>query len=244
MIQPRWWPFIRRNAYADVCRQGIIANTVAPPESQIQGTSLLSKEDLAYVYTRTSHPALPCPTKLFLSLANVTQLRVKAYSGVSVAKVVTPGAKAILNRIDAFVPEEWNERYHLPDIPEVPLLANIFKNAVALYTLLTLPLDVEHVPSAFRSKDETRDRLFQLVQTAWQSPECRFGLNWPLAVVGCALKDGPTDKQAVVKEYLDHCANYPIMSQPGVIAARLQTFWASGLTRWDDCWRDAFVLIG
>lgn len=151
----------------------------------------------------------------------------------------------IFQRIEDFVPEDWTESYFLPDIPEVPLLANIFQLAVGLYGMLVLP--VEKLPSGFCSyKDRTkrRDQLLQLITKAFESENCRIALNWPLAVVGCAFANGSATDQALIGEYLVGAAVDPNSTQPLTIKAKLQRFWASGMARWDDCWREPFVVIG
>jgi hypothetical protein len=226
-------------------RESIIANTVGPPNNQITGVSAFSMEDIIFLYSHMSHPSLPCPTKLFKEIININQLRVSVYSGALSSADIRLRAVKIFDRINEFAPEHWTESYFLPDIPEVALLASIFKSAVGLFGRLALP--VEKVwPISFVLKDKTarRDSLLQLIITAFKSENCRTALNWPLAVLGCALARSRPEDQALVGKFLVDAAIDPNSTQPLTIRAKLQRFWASGTTRWDECWREPFVVIG
>lgn len=189
---------------------------------------------------------LPCPTILFMEMHSISQLRTKAISGASPTDVILPAAKAILNRISAFSPNTWTETYSLPDVPEVPLLAHIFKLAVGLYLLVTLP---DHVGnSLFVSADSARvthrNKLLDRIKTAWRLRGCISGLIWPLAVVGFALRDGSDADQALVCSYLVKFTEDPSGTRGAVVTReRLMAFWASGKTAWEDCWMEPFLML-
>lgn len=189
---------------------------------------------------------LPCPTILFMEMLSISQLRTESHSSASSTAVILPAAKAILNRINAFSPKSWTETYTLPNVPEVPLLANIFKLAVGLYLLVTLPAAVRH--SLFGSTDSARvtyrNKLLGLIKTAWRLKGCVSGLIWPLAVVGFALSDGAEADQALVCSYLMKFTEDPSGSRGAVVTReRLMAFWASGKTAWDDCWTEPFLIL-
>lgn len=223
-------------------RESVIANTVAPPNDQILRVSDFSNEDIIFLYSHMSHPSLPCPTLLFEEILNINHLRVGMYYGALTRIEVCLRADKIFARIDEFVPSKWTESYPLPDIPEVPLLAHIFQVAVGLFGLLVLP--VGDNASGHKDKIKRRDALLQLISKAFESENCQSALNWPLAVVGYALAGGSPNDQALVSRYLVEAAIEPNSTQPLVIKAKLQRFWASGMTEWDDCWREPFVVIG
>lgn len=192
-----------------------------------------------------SHPSLPCPTHLFKEILAISQLRVAIYSDGIQESDVRISISDIFKRIEAFVPNDWTESYFLPDIPEVPLLASIFQLAVGLYAFLVLPVE-ELLSSSYSYKDriKRRNHLLELITKAFESENCRIALNWPLAVVGCAFANGSATDQALICKYLLDATVDPNSTQPLTIKAKLQRFWAAGMTHWDDCWREPFVVIG
>lgn len=137
---------------------------------------------------------------------------------------------------------EWTESfYDLPDIPEVPLMASIYQLAVGLFSLMAL----QRAGLGTMDKAERRSTLLGLLRAAWKLEHCRDALNWPLAVVGCALADGGTlSEKAFVCKCLEDAARHVFAVHPLVITSRLKRFWASGMVNWDRCWREPFPVVG
>lgn len=221
-------------------REAVLANTVGPPNNQIVGVSSFTTEELLFFHGEILHPSFPCPTELFERIVEINNLRVQIYSNPSQEHFAV--ALTILQRIDAFQPLTWRESsYELPDIPEVPLMASIYRLAVGLFGLMALQ------QAGLGSMDKTgrRSYLLGLLQAAWRLEHCRDALNWPLAVVGCALADGGApSEQAFVCQCLEDAAKHVFAVHPLVIISRLQRFWESGMVHWDKCWKEPCPVIG
>lgn len=194
------------------------------------------------MYRKIGHPSLPCPTVLFGEIMAITQLRVDVHSGTWSASAIASAINIIMSRIEAFDPNKWtDEGYDLPDIQEVPLMANIYKLTVSLYGVMGLR---PWLSGSRNRKVKTREDLMQFLRTAWELPNCRTALNWPLAVVGCALADGSSADRTFVHDCIDEAWKDPLTCQPMLINRLLTKFWDSGMQEWDDCWQDPIVVIG
>ncbi|ATY61478.1 C6 finger domain [Cordyceps militaris] len=220
--------------------EAILANSVAPPDNQILGTSAFTTEELLFFHGQILHPSFPCPTYLFEGIIETNNLRVKMHSDPSLGHFTA--ALTILQRIDAFQPTAWTEAaYELPNIPEVPLMASVYQLAVGLFCLMAL----QYAGLGSLDKAERRSSLLALLKAAWKLEHCRDALNWPLAVAGCALADGGTlSDQAFICQCLQDAAQHVFAVHPLVIIARLRRFWTSGMTHWDKCWDEPCPIIG
>ena len=197
-----------------------------------------------FIYKYMSHPGLNCPSELFSSLHDLTHLRLQADRGASISAVIRPITRNVFANIARFDPSVWTEFYFLPDKPEVATLAKLFQISVALYGLFTLPTSNVPLPCGCRSQTELRNKLFELIKQLWDAPGCRYTLNWPIAILGFSLKeDGSQADKDLVLAWLTCLASDLTVTQPSTIAAKLRTFWASGLSQWEDCWQEPFVVI-
>lgn len=128
-----------------------MANTTSPADDQIHGFMDWSTPEICTVYTTTMYSEMPCPTHLFLDIIRINRLRTQATAGVSYKDVIYSHARDIFASIESFSPENWTEPYSVPEKPEMTLVANIFKTAVALYGILSLPPPPPPPPPRSRS---------------------------------------------------------------------------------------------
>lgn len=217
-----------------------MANTVGPPGDQILNIYRLRTEEIVFFHRARLYPGFPCPSELFERIIQVNRLRLQVHAGRPTKHL--SAALTLLQIIDAFQPSTWTEPcYQLPDIPEVPLMAGIHRLAVGLFALMSL----ESTGLGIMDKVERRKSLLELLAEAWERGNCGDALNWPLAVVGCALADGGSHSdKAFVCRCLEDADKSIFAVAPLVIKAKLQQFWASGMTHWDKCWGELFPVIG
>ena len=232
-------PFIAGRVNSST-RESVLANSVGPPNNQIIGVSYFTTEELLFFYGEILHPSFPCPTELFERIIEINNLRVKIYSSPSPQRLA--GALSILQRIDAFQPLTWTESsYELPDRPEVPLMASIYQLSVGLFGIMAL----QEAGLGSLDKAERRRSLVRVLEAAWKLEHCRDALNWPLAVVGCALADGGTpSEQAFICQCLEDAAKHVFAVHPLVIISKLKRFWESGMVHWDKCWGEPCPVVG
>ncbi|GAB0136125.1 hypothetical protein EsDP_00004439 [Epichloe bromicola] len=235
-----------------------MANTTSPADDQIHGFM-----EICTVYTTTMYSEMPCPTHLFLDIIRINRLRAQATAGVSYKDAIYSHARDIFGSIESFSPENWTEPYSVPEKPEMALVANIFKTAVALYGILSLPPPPPPPPpssttgasvpvvsdgawpqhpkpptmlSYEKSRLAFRQRLMREVCEAMETKATKISLSWPLAVLGVALFDGSASDRTTVEQYLLKKRVPPqTYCSPTTSLTKLRAFWTSGKRGWEDC---------
>lgn len=180
-----------------------------------------------------------------MQIVAITRLRVDLLNGLPVEEA-QPRIDAIYVEIAKFSPEFWTEKYPLPDRREVTMFASLFKLTTTIFAGATLPpsnAELYNWKTAHRGL--LRDRALFLLKDLWTEPECHGSLCWPLAVTGFALAGGSSSQQDDIAEMLLTLYNSLAERCAGALAARqkLLAFWASGLTGWDNCWKELFKLL-
>ncbi|KAG5912756.1 hypothetical protein E4U53_005177 [Claviceps sorghi] len=233
-----------------------MANTTSPANDQIRGFTDWTTSEICTAYSTTMYSEMPCPTHLFLNIIQINRLRAQAAAGASYRDVVYESARAIFDKIEKFSPDNWTEPYSIPKNPDLILVAKIFKTAVTLYGILSLPpppLSVEAAPtfdglllqhhyeapmvsSYEKSRLAFRDKLMQEVCEAMSTGPVKVYLSWPLAVLGVGLCDGSESNRMIVEQYLMKTMVAPqTYCGPATTLMKLKAFWASGKRGWEDC---------
>ncbi|KAG5981821.1 hypothetical protein E4U54_006583 [Claviceps lovelessii] len=239
-----------------------MANTTSPANDQIRGFTDWTTPEICTVYSTTMYSEMPCPTHLFLNIIQINRLRAQAASGVSYRDVIYGSAREIFASIDRFSPENWTEPYTFPENPGLTLIARIFKTAVTLYGILSLPppplsmetpsfdgLLLHHyeapiVSSYEKSRLAFRDKLMREVCEAMSTKPVKIYLSWPLAVLGVALCDGPESSRMIVEQYLMKLRLVPqTYCGPTTTLMMLKAFWASGKRGWEDCFYESIPVL-
>lgn len=243
-------------AIIDLCfvSAAAMANTTSPANNQITSVLALKSSDILAAYSGAMYPDMPCPTQIFLEINQMTNLRVQLQKNSCGQHDGAVMASHILQRIDSFAPETWQEPYPLPATHLALLLARIYKASAALYGILTLSL---HRRSNLASTSDgsaesynirrirLRDYLVKLIGEGMQTLPSLTPLCWPLAVTGVALADGTTAEQTLVINYLHViCATPETYRGPVLLIPRLQQFWLSGMSNWEDCFNQPCTVLG
>lgn len=240
----------------DFLRTAAMANTTSPAMNQITGLSDWTDADVKTIYSYTVCAELPCPTCLFLCINEITRLRVLAASGVSISNYIWPTALGIFDQISDFSPHDWTEPYSLPDTPEIFLMGSIFKSAVTLYGILSLPHPISpatfscprgsHAAAAHHHARITcRTRLLQQIVAVMDLLHSKKPLAWPLAVLGVSLVDGAQSDKLLVERYLqDMLKDFQLYAGPMISVVKLRKFWESGQVGWEDCWDEPCTVLG
>lgn len=179
-----------------------------------------------------------CPFPLFESIAFINRLRVQFTQGITKPKEIQDAAEALLLKIDSFSALFWvASQTGFVDILE--LVANIYHCAVMLYCVLSL----DHIlPSTTALETFHRtygDRLFGLLSRALSKsdpvPRVHYFITWPVVVAGVeAVRRGP-GTQSLLDDYLTRMSSQSGTCSAFIAKTALRTFWASGGTRWDEC---------
>lgn len=222
------------NAY--IFSYAVVSNTTGPAHDQIWQVYDFTDEQIEAFYSLDVFGEMPCPTALFLEIIRLTRLRTKFVAGTP-RSVILPAMQGILERVNRFSLEDWNEPYTLrfPKGPEQLLSAKIFKSAVALYGVLSLlPYKASQL-----SRSALREELVGLIKEFVGLNTYNLGLAWPLSVVAVALKDGSSEDKAMIEAVLCGGSAENYFNSPMLYIKRLREFWASditGLSAWDDCY--------
>ncbi|KAJ3493538.1 hypothetical protein NLG97_g4667 [Lecanicillium saksenae] len=110
-----------------------ICNATSPAHDQIRRMANWSDEDISLAYGTTDFHAFPCPTAVFTAMIRITHLRTL----VAAAEPMGDGHGA--GRAN---PYNWNEGYKTEDEKVFPLATRLYKTTVALYAVLSLPMQL------------------------------------------------------------------------------------------------------
>lgn len=219
-----------------------MANTISPPGEQILLNTAFDRNDVTKIHGKTCYISFPCPTRLFLKIVAINELRY-ALELVQHRKdnTIIGRVTKIIYGIHSFKPEKWIESYELPSLPETILTAKIFKLAILLFAILTLPL--KELISSKYSRLILRGALLVALRTASQLRRRKTFLIWPMGVVGIALHDGSQQDQAFISEFLVGMDKFAWTKGLSVRTSRiLRKFWESQKTDWDSCWNEGCVM--
>lgn len=225
----------------------VAGNTTSPPLDQMNGFARWSREESTLAYSHTGLSEFLCPTVLFLEIMEISRQRT-AIATHGVTTTTVRRVEKIARAVRGFDAENWKESYSTED-PKSILTAKLFKCAVTLYAILSLPTrfsaafadtpprtkgkgSKKHRPREIRSF--YRDQMFELFEEAFESL-ARYSLGWPTAVLGVAVVDNPKQK-AQFEKWLGELM-WMTGSDGGMenMEPVLKDFWTSGKTGWNDC---------
>ncbi|ATY61902.1 C6 zinc finger domain [Cordyceps militaris] len=236
-----------------------MANATSPATDQIAQAKEWTETQYSQAYDYSLSDILPCPTALFLCVGRITNLRVAVANGVSPAALLV-SAERTSEKLNLFDPACWTKAFST--VPEPRKVRTVydtaFKLATILYALLSLPTELsqpfakmgqkpnperkekskqQQVSEVNQARLHYRKLLFDIVVLGKRRASLVHGcLCWPLAVLGIAYHDGPAETKAAILTVADELRRVPVGSSgPSNILFTLSRFWASGKTRWDEC---------
>lgn len=220
----------------------VVGNSVSRIDKQLSSIYEFDDTEIVNLFGETCFTPFPCPKALFAELAAINRLRLTLSTGTT-AGLPMPETNAVFKRIQAFHPETWKDtaEFDIPHTPEVVLVARIFQLAVSLYGIQALGL--EHVDSSAPDKAAATADLLLLLHKTLKSPKCVSVMTWPCAVAGVAVADGPEANRNLVLDILVRIDSDVLAY--GIAAhtiERLQAFWLTKKTGWEECWGDFYLL--
>ncbi|KAJ3479818.1 hypothetical protein NLG97_g8224 [Lecanicillium saksenae] len=223
------------------CVLGILANTTSPAHDQLLGFHRLSDEQVLRVYSIHFFNLLACPSPLFIELQRITRLRLAVFQipGSEITSLV-PIAMGIAKRLAYFSPDHWTETYDIPSGPARSLLARLFKDAITMYAVLSLPpvLGGLFGPGhelGGKQRVELRERLLEGMEEANRTYRRFDSLFWIVAVLGVALHDGTKEDKRRVISMIEWIMEKPTYTGPLTLLNLLKLFWSLGDPTWDGC---------
>ncbi|KAJ3479400.1 hypothetical protein NLG97_g8328 [Lecanicillium saksenae] len=173
-------------------------------------------------------------------MMEITTLRV-AYASSSLSmKTLMCRAVTAANGIQQFEPGNWCETYSTDD-PRFTALGYLYKTAVHLYALLSLPLQLAiHFAESQVEGPITRALARDghcLIQLG------RLTLAWPTAVLGVAVA-GNEEQRSQYAVWLEELKWSGQVDGAVIMAPMLEEFWKSGKTEWDECWYERVACVG
>ncbi|KAJ5281114.1 hypothetical protein N7478_006486 [Penicillium angulare] len=229
---------------------GVVGDTTSPPTEQAlapQDTTHFETfidivEDIGYVLT--TYPAF-----FFVQTMRINQLRAMTADRIQWGLSPDPNARtqafSILNDIKSF---SINETKGTPSpMTDSMLLGQSFKTALYIFCVLSLQ-SVSILPSSNDDSDPLAhivsyeaETLAAIIENGLPNPKLKLLLLWHLTVLGVdAVNRGETRRDLVRRCAYDmytYTGSYSVWHLKEV----LETFWASGKTRWDDCWDKPYL---
>lgn len=230
-----------------VFRRAVFSETTSPSTEPVRCLDLFSIEDIReqYVYHFLADPC--CPTDLFIQIRKISQLRSRVSQGAP-SDEVSESARSILSAITEFSPSNWkrSEPSHWnfsDDDALFECIAHMYKDAVLVYGVVSLPDYAAAILLNGVAKSVQRQRLMEKISTAWRRIISNHpALFWSLVVAGVAYADGDQVSQKIISDRLYQIGRRPdCSSAPLSILRKLEAFWMSGSTAWDDCFDECLV---
>lgn len=192
-------------------------------------------DDVMTIYELGSSPLFYCPAPLFKEMFLINRLRLEAAVSGGDSK---PSLCDILERIDAYPIQIMTDSMDPRKAKDLHLVSLLFKSAVAVFGSMTLPCTSEcssHTPCAELEKTH-REHLLHLLDTSSEFMPLLDHILWPVIVAGAAVATESVEKRMLVEMYWLNSVRDPYTGGCTRIAlATIRKFWASGKTKWDEC---------
>lgn len=225
-----------------------------------------SDDDIALSYSHTGFTALPCSTILFQAMSRINHIRnlASACETPEAIEDLLPLTTEVFAKIQSFDPNNWQEAYST-DYPYYPLIGTIFQLAIPLFAILSLPpalaavftyppidaqqlVDGDVADSTPTTDHEDarrryRDHLRKVFRQGVADELVHEGLMWPAAVLGASLSD-EEDGREDIRNFVGN-ARWAPGNDGGAFCLyeKLEEFWASGRTTWDQCFYEPINII-
>ena len=191
------------------------------------------------------YPVFPCPQTLFQDIVNINQLRkVCAVGSPSIDGPTLPTADQLISHIITFSPEQWAESFE-SSFDIWCLIARIFQSAVASYGISSLLSAAALRPTLKLTAlaQHHRHCLVSLIREARTIPLVKNSIVWPVIVAGVAATHLTINEQSFIGKTLTDMSEEIGFSTTLVAKAALEKYWASGRTKWDECFDRPYALL-
>lgn len=233
---------------AGIC-YSTVGNTTSPVSRQIAGYLDWTPTEISAAYSHNIMSGFPCPTVLFHFIIRITKLRVRCRSLLCFPKTLVCEVLGLMDAIEEFDPETWEEPYSFDSQPSYLLWGHTFKAALGLYLCASLPpvLIAKAAPPSYESaKRNYVDRLMASISALQLTDDYSVhGLAWPLAVLGVGVVDLEFAYRCRIEEMFVPLCVSPIADpiSSTLLLKKLKTFWMSGRTSWDACFYAPYNVI-
>ncbi|KAM3506208.1 hypothetical protein MY11210_007647 [Beauveria gryllotalpidicola] len=245
--------------------EAIMFSTTTPARMQITDYYHFTDQEMRIILLGEYDCDMPAPMDLRIAIYKINRLRfaaaavatkpTPAAAAAAAAAVLTPLVHRQLDDIDAADVDDWCMENAVYGLEHSLSLARIFRLAVRLFALLTLPRSATTSwarAAAAASDDESdpyrsvcaaqRTELLARMRALFPQLEYQPNLRWPMVVAGvatAAAADGgeaAAADRAFVSESLRIIWEQPVVAcGPMKCRELLQRFWASGKTEWEEC---------
>lgn len=210
-------------------------NTTSPSNEQMVDACNFDVDDVMTIYELGSSPLFYCPAPLFKEMFLINRLRLEAAVSRGDSK---PSLCGVLERIDAYPIQVMTDCMDRKKAKDLHLVSLLFKSAVAVFGSMTLPCTSEcssRTPCAELQKTH-REHLLHLLDTSSEFMPLLDHILWPVIVAGAAAATESVESQTLVEMYLLNSVRDPYTGGCTRVAlATMRNFWASGKTKWDEC---------
>ncbi|TQV90655.1 fungal zn(2)-Cys(6) binuclear clusterdomain-containing protein [Cordyceps javanica] len=242
------WPITPTTSFAYLLVQCIGANTTSSISKQIWIFDSYSNEEIQTILDENPVSAMPCRGYMLVAILRLTQLRVIAarqqyidstFLVIGRSEMITglmKNKKFTAGR--ARVASAWPEVTH-----------RIFEVTIDLYALLIVT-KLELEPGSREREQqmnargdsiavfEATEQMEYLYEQFTEMEDCSH-LRWPLIVMGAVAASFPQKYRDMVASRLRGIWDQPVPNWGAKWSLeKLEKFWASGKTAWDDCFVD------
>ncbi|KAM3530762.1 hypothetical protein NHJ13051_001202 [Beauveria bassiana] len=240
--------------------EAIMFSTTTPARMQITDYYHFTDQEMRIILLGEYDCDMPAPMDLRIAIFKINRLRFASATATKptpAAAALTPLVHRQLNDIDAADVDDWCMNNAVYGLEHSLSLARIFRLAVRLFALLTLPRSAttswaraavapdEDENDPYRSVCAAqRTELLARMRALFPQLEYQPNLRWPMVVAGVATAAAANGDaaaataadRAFVSESLRIIWEQPVVAcGPMRCRELLQRFWASGKTEWEEC---------
>ena len=194
-------------------------------------------------YSAAISPFHLCPLPLVIEIIKINHLRIQGWKhGPIGSEDLLQEAYEILRRVHNFSPEQWAASKP-SSTKDWVLIGTTYQVAVELFCMHSLQSVsiLPKIPSLRLLCTTHGERLQELLTKTSLSRHIKRFMIWPLILVGVEAVHGTAQMRAFVTTQLTEVSydvgTYVPLTANGV----LESFWASGKTRWDDCFDQPYA---
>jgi hypothetical protein len=194
-------------------------------------------------YSTAISPFHLCPLPLVIDIIKINHLRMQGWKhDPSESEDLSQEAYEILRSVHDFSPEQWAASKP-SSTKDWVLIGTTYQVAVELfciYSLQSVSILLE-IPSLRPLCTTHGQPLQELLTEALLSRHIKRFMIWPLILLGVEAVHGTAEMRTFVTTQLTELSydvgTYGPLTANGV----LESFWASGKTRWDDCFDQPYA---
>lgn len=234
-----------------MCRKIVTINTTTPARQQLLGHAEYTESQIEKILAIEFDLDNPFPMDVRIAVVRTTLLRYQVATKTVSEAALLHAVCGIVHKLDNVDVDGWARTDNPFEESSAYDMGQIFRNAVLLYGIITLPRSLFHswaqsqiFEQTFASGAESHDvlrtyltsKLIKQLKKALPLLNYVPSVSWPLQVAGVGVATGSAVDRAFVDGSLFAVwAHLESDIAAIVLLQKLRNFWSAGKTEWEEC---------